>query len=89
VSTLRSAAHAAQRCAALRSAKCAAGFPSCRALASVKHHGSDYAAILGNGREVGGLRLDTRVTVGSPMVLLYSRDLEATLRAVKPPGAAS
>jgi predicted enzyme related to lactoylglutathione lyase len=51
-----------------------------------KHYGSDYAAILGNGREVGGLRLDTRVTAGSPLVLLYSRDLEATLGAVKAAG---
>jgi predicted enzyme related to lactoylglutathione lyase len=49
-------------------------------------YGPGYAGIQGNGREVGGLRLDTKVTAGSPLVLLYSQDLDATLAAVRAAG---
>jgi uncharacterized protein len=49
-------------------------------------YGPGYAGIQGNGREVGGLRVDTKVTAGSPLVLLYSQDLETTLAAVRAAG---
>jgi uncharacterized protein len=51
-----------------------------------KHYGPSYAAIQGSGREVGGLRADTNVTRGGPLVVLYSRDLDATLAAVRDAG---
>lgn len=47
-------------------------------------YGPGYAGIQGNGREVGGLRADSECT--GALVLLYSRDLDATLRAVRDAG---
>ena len=46
-------------------------------------YGPDYAGIqrVGGG-EVGGIRQDARVQRGGPLVVLYSVDLEASLRAV-------
>jgi uncharacterized protein len=49
-------------------------------------YGPGYAGIQGNGREVGGFRVDANAAPGSPLVLLYSRDLDATVRAVKNAG---
>jgi uncharacterized protein len=46
------------------------------------HYGPNYAGIQGDGREVGGLRADADVVPGSPLLVIYSRDLEATLEAV-------
>lgn len=49
-------------------------------------YGPAYAGIRGNGSadktEVGGLRLDAEVTLGGPLILLYSSDLEASVQAV-------
>lgn len=39
-----------------------------------------------DGTEVGGLRLDDRVTAGGPLVLLYSSDLDASVQAVREAG---
>jgi len=50
------------------------------------HYGPAYAGIQGDGREVGGLRADATITPGSPLIVLYSRDLEATLQAVRKAG---
>ena len=47
-------------------------------------HGPGYAGII-DGRasaEAGGLRLDARVAVGGPLVILYSATLERTREAV-------
>jgi predicted enzyme related to lactoylglutathione lyase len=49
-------------------------------------YGPAYAGIQGNGREVGGLRADAAVTPGSPLVLLYSNDLDATVESVRSAG---
>ena len=49
-------------------------------------YGPDYAGILGEGREVGGLRKDANVRTGGPLVVLYSRDLAASLSAVRESG---
>lgn len=37
----------------------------------------------GDGVEVGGFRLDERVIAGGPLVLLYSSDLDASMREVR------
>ena len=49
-------------------------------------YGPGYAGIRGPDREVGGFRLDAAVRAGGPLVILYSRDLEATVRAVRGAG---
>lgn len=49
-------------------------------------YGPAYAGIKGAGREVGGLRQDASVTPGGPLVILFSRDLDATLAAVRGAG---
>ena len=49
-------------------------------------YGPDYAGIRGDGREVGGLRKETTVRAGGPLVVLYSRDLEASLAKVREGG---
>lgn len=49
-------------------------------------YGPDYAGIQGHGREAGGLRKDTHVRTGGPLVVLYSKNLEDTLRKVKEAG---
>jgi predicted enzyme related to lactoylglutathione lyase len=48
-------------------------------------YGPDYAGIQGDGREVGGFAQGTP-TRGGPLVVLFSKDLEATLAAVKAAG---
>jgi uncharacterized protein len=50
------------------------------------HYGPNYAGIQGDGREVGGLRGDKNVVRGGPLVVLYSRNLDATLQAVREAG---
>ena len=46
-------------------------------------YGPDYAGIRRDGGgEVGGLRQDEQIIRGGPLVVLYSSDLEATVRAV-------
>ncbi len=49
-------------------------------------YGPDYAGIVHGGREVGGLRKDAAVRAGGPLVVLYSRELDATLAAVRAAG---
>lgn len=50
-------------------------------------HGPAYAGILGDGGEVGGLRLDAEPPrPGGPLVLLFSADLDATVAAVEAAG---
>jgi predicted enzyme related to lactoylglutathione lyase len=49
-------------------------------------YGPAYAGIRGREREMGGLQETTEVATGSPLVVLYSRDLDATLAAVRAAG---
>jgi hypothetical protein len=50
-------------------------------------YGPDYAGIVKQGGgEAGGFRKDERVTPGGPLVVLFSRDLDATLAAVRTAG---
>lgn len=50
-------------------------------------YGEAYAGIQKRaGGEIGGLRLELEVKVGGPLVILYSRDLEATLAGVRGAG---
>jgi uncharacterized protein len=53
---------------------------------SFNDYGPGYAGIRGEGREVGGLRKDDKVAAGGPLVVLYSRDLEASLAKVRDSG---
>jgi uncharacterized protein len=53
---------------------------------SLVDYGPDYAGIQGEGREVGGLRRDSEVLPGGPLVILYSEDLEASAEAVTAAG---
>jgi uncharacterized protein len=48
-------------------------------------YGPDYAGIKGESREQGGLKQGTTVA-GGPLVVLYSKDLAASLAAVKAAG---
>jgi len=50
-------------------------------------YGPDYAGIKGESREMGGLKKGT-TTTGGPLVVLYSRDLAASLAAVRAAGGA-
>ncbi len=45
-----------------------------------------YAGIKGGDGEVGGLRQVDAVQAGGPLVVLYSTDLEASLKAVRAAG---
>lgn len=49
-------------------------------------YGPEYAGIVINGDEVGGFRSDQPVTKGGPLVILYSKDLAATLASVRKAG---
>jgi predicted enzyme related to lactoylglutathione lyase len=49
---------------------------------SLVDYGPEYAGIQGDGREMGGLRLDTEVRAGGPLVILYSSNLEDSVAAV-------
>ena len=51
-------------------------------------YGPEYTGIRhssGEG-EVGGMRLDTQVVTGGPLVVLFSNDLEASVEAVRAAG---
>jgi predicted enzyme related to lactoylglutathione lyase len=45
-------------------------------------YGPDYSGIQGPDREVGGLAKGTPRPSGGPLVVLYSKDLEATAKSV-------
>jgi uncharacterized protein len=49
-------------------------------------YGPGYAGIRSQAGEAGGLRQDDQVTPGGPLVVLYSRTLDDTLRRVKDAG---
>lgn len=49
-------------------------------------YGPEYAGIRKGEGEAGGLRLDSEVAGGGPLVILYSADLEATLASVRAAG---
>ncbi len=49
-------------------------------------YGPEYAGIRKQGGEAGGLRLDSDVSTGGPLVILYSEDLDATLIRVREAG---
>lgn len=49
-------------------------------------YGPGYAGICGEGREQGGLAQGDRKAQGGPLVILFSNDLEASLRAVESAG---
>ena len=53
---------------------------------SLVDYGPDYAGIQGDGKEVGGLRRDSEVRAGGPLVILYSEDLERSVAAVSEAG---
>ena len=53
---------------------------------SLVDYGPDYAGIQGDGREMGGLRRDSEVRAGGPLVILYSEDLEGSAGAVTAAG---
>lgn len=53
---------------------------------SFADYGPEYAGIQGVAREQGGLRLGTEVAPGGPLVILYSRDLDASLESVRAAG---
>jgi len=49
-------------------------------------YGPEYAGIQIQGRETGGLSLNTKMSVGGPLVILYSNNLEMTLTKVREAG---
>src|SRR5215831_9164216 len=49
-------------------------------------YGPSYAGVRGAGRELGGLAQAADVETGGPLVVLYSRDLDATLATVRSAG---
>jgi uncharacterized protein len=49
---------------------------------SFQDYGPEYAGIQSEGKEVGGLRRDSEVRGGGPLVILYSNDLEGSVEAV-------
>ena len=50
-------------------------------------YGEGYSGIrTAEGGEAGGLRLDSEVRAGGPLVILYSEDLEASLASVRDAG---
>lgn len=51
-------------------------------------YGPEYAGIQGAQREVGGLAQSDTVSVGGPLVILYSDDLEASVASVRAAGGA-
>jgi predicted enzyme related to lactoylglutathione lyase len=53
---------------------------------SLVDYGPDYAGIQAEGKEMGGLRRDSEVGAGGPLVILYSEDLESSVEAVTSAG---
>ena len=49
-------------------------------------YGPGYAGIQKSGGEAGGVRLGSGTVTGGPLVILYSRDLDETLEAVRSAG---
>ena len=49
-------------------------------------YGPEYAGIKGVDGEVGGFRQAAQVSTGGPLVVLYSKDLDKTLAAVRAAG---
>ena len=49
-------------------------------------YGPEYAGIKGPKGEVGGLHQTAQLRTGGPLVVLYSKDLEKTLEAVRAAG---
>ena len=49
-------------------------------------YGPEYAGIKGANGEVGGLNQTAELRTGGPLVILYSKDLEKTLEAVRAAG---
>ncbi len=49
-------------------------------------YGPEYAGIKGAKGEVGGLNQTAQPRTGGPLVILYSKDLEETLEAVRAAG---
>jgi predicted enzyme related to lactoylglutathione lyase len=49
-------------------------------------YGPEYAGIKGVEGEVGGLHQTPQARTGGPLVVLYSKDLERTLEAVRAAG---
>ncbi|HET9065557.1 MAG TPA: VOC family protein [Gemmatimonadales bacterium] len=49
-------------------------------------YGPDYAGIKKEGGEAGGMTVADSVQRGGPLVILYSKDLDATLAAVRSAG---
>jgi predicted enzyme related to lactoylglutathione lyase len=49
-------------------------------------YGPEYAGIKGVDGEVGGLHQAAQARTGGPLVVLYSKDLEKTLAAVRAAG---
>jgi hypothetical protein len=49
-------------------------------------YGPAYAGIQGGDREVGGLHQTNELRTGGPLVILYSRDLNESLVAVRAAG---
>jgi len=49
-------------------------------------YGPEYAGIKGPTGEVGGLHQTASLRMGGPLVVLYSKDLEKTLEAVRAAG---
>ena len=49
-------------------------------------YGPEYAGIKGPQGEVGGLHQTAQLRLGGPLVVLYSKDLEKTLEAVRAAG---
>ena len=49
-------------------------------------YGPDYAGIRGSDGEVGGLHQAPELRTGGPLVVLYSKDLDQSLAAVRSAG---
>ncbi|MBI3549302.1 MAG: VOC family protein [Elusimicrobia bacterium] len=49
-------------------------------------YGPSYAGIRRENGEAGGLRLDAKVATGGPLVILFSDDLEKSVRSVTEAG---
>jgi len=49
-------------------------------------YGPGYAGIRKGGGEAGGFRLDAEVTTGGPLIVLFSQDLDESLRGVRKAG---
>lgn len=49
-------------------------------------YGPEYSGIRKDGGEAGGLRLDSAVVKGGPLVILFSEDLELSVKKVRDAG---